>query len=247
MPLQPNGPAPYTTTIALTTVIDAFRDRGLGVPITADVIMRSGVAESLASRTRQSLLALELIDETGRPTQQFEDLRLIRGEDEFRQRLQEWLRGVYADVLQYCDPSADSAIKVAESFRTYEPAGQRRAMGLLLTGLWKYAGLPVPEGITSVAERKPPKVSKVTKGPAKQPARQSLRQGPETRAGTALATAGLPPGLVGLLHQIPREGHGWPAARREAFLGAFHAVLDFSVPVRESEPESVLGEEVQDP
>jgi hypothetical protein len=42
---------------------------------------------------------------------------------------------------------------------------------------------------------------------------------------------GLPQGLVGLLHQIPKGGRGWPKSERDGFLAAFTAVLDFTVPV----------------
>ena len=42
----------------------------------------------------------------------------------------------------------------------------------------------------------------------------------------------LPPGLVGLLQQIPRGGKGWTQETRDNFLTAFTAVLDFTVPIR---------------
>src|SRR5262245_31100170 len=105
MPLQSGSPAPYTTTAALTILLDAYRDRGLGSPVTTEVVARAGVQESLARRTVQALKQLGLIDsETGKPTEQWEAFRSARGQDEYETRLQEWLRGVYADVLQYADP-----------------------------------------------------------------------------------------------------------------------------------------------
>ena len=140
--LEPHGPAPYSTATSVSKVLDAYRDRGLGVPITTAVITRAGVGETIAARTLNSLKVLGLIDEGGTPTEQFEDFRRIRGQDEYQARVQEWLRGVYADVLQYTDPSVDSAPKVAEAFRTYEPAGRRSQMAALLIGLWRYSGLP---------------------------------------------------------------------------------------------------------
>src|SRR5947207_3293462 len=126
--LYPNGPAPYTPAAAVTTVIDGFRDRGLGTPITKDVLIRAGVSETLGNRTLGALKLLELIDDEGRPTEQLETLRQARGADEFKARLQEWLRGVYADVLQYADPSQDTADRIAEAFRGYVPMGQRARM-----------------------------------------------------------------------------------------------------------------------
>ena len=146
MPLQPNSSAPYTTSAAITAVLDAWRVRGFSVPVSVDTLIRAGVSESLGRRTLQSLVSLELVDESGNPTATFDAFKATRGEDEYKARFQEWLRSLYADVLQYTIPSVDSPERVAEAFRTYEPAGQRRAMAALFIGLWKYGGLPVPEG-----------------------------------------------------------------------------------------------------
>ena len=55
-------------------------------------------------------------------------------------------RRLDADVLQFADPSMHSLDRVTEAFRSYEPAGQRRAMAALLVGLWRYAGLPTLDG-----------------------------------------------------------------------------------------------------
>ena len=235
MSLQPNGPAPYSTASAVTTVLNAWRDRGFGVPVTPDTLTRVGVPESLARRTLQSLVSLDLLDDKSQPTEQFRAFRDTRGEDEYRTRLQEWLRGVYADVLQYADPATESYDRVTEAFRTYEPAGQRRGMASLLLGLWRYAGLPVaaaPEGSPRPSPRPPgrrpaPRLPGKPKSAAPESPRQSVD--------------GLPGGLVGLLHQIPRNGDSWTNSRRKAFLAAFQAVLDFSVPVDDSPPPA--GEE----
>lgn len=228
MPLQPNGSAPYTTVTAATLVLDAWRDRGFGVPVTPDTLERVGVPESLARRTFQSFVTLELLHDDGTPTEQFQAFRATRGDEEYRSRLQAWLRGVYADVLQYADPSTDPYDRVTEAFRTYEPAGQRRPMAALLIGLWKYAGLPVRAD--SNGESGP-------RRPASRPKRSKTTTTTRTKTASAPAKSGdfgmegLPPGLVGLLHQIPRNGGSWTTARRDDFLRAFGAVLDFSVPV----------------
>ncbi len=233
MPLQPKGSAPYTTSTAATLVLDAWRERGFGVPVTADVLKRVGVPESLARRTLQSLVLLDLLDEDGMPTQQFQDFRATRGADEYRTRLQEWLHGIYADVLQYANPSTDSYDRVAEAFRSYEPAGQRRSMASLLTGLWKYAGLPVnAEGNGEGRPRRAPG-RPVARGKAASGGRTKPPSPPESKS-TDFGTEGLPPGLVGLLHQIPRKNGSWTSGRRDNFLRAFAAVLDYSVPVNDN-------------
>ena len=239
--LKPGGPAPYTTAVSATAAMDAFRDRGLGTPVTAEVLTLAGVKETIANRTLMSLKQLGLVDENGQPSSQFEELRLTRGDEEYHARLQEWLRGVYADVLQYTDPSADPPAKVADAFRGYEPAGQRPAMAALLIGLWRYAGLPIADpGSNAERASRPSQRPTAKASPSRKP---SLAGGARDRssAGTGGGTSGgggragegvdLPPELLGLLQAVPRGGAGWTADRREAFLGALRAVLDFSVPI----------------
>ncbi len=229
--LQPQGRAPYTTASSITTVMDAYRDRGLGVPVTADVITRAGVGETIANRTLDSLKTLGLLNDDNTPSEQFQDMRQIRGEDEYKARVQEWLRGVYADVLQYTDPSTDGSTKVAEAFRTYEPAGRRNQMAALLIGLWRYAGLPVVDSPGPAPGRSVPRAKKAT---AAGPPAGQRRAAERPPSGGSSIPDGLPPGLVGLLQQVPTNGTGWTADRRQTFLTAFTAVLDFTVPVEES-------------
>jgi hypothetical protein len=246
MPLQPNGPAPYTTAAAVTTVLTAWRERGLGVPITADVLTRCGVAESLARRTFQSLCGLDLLNDDGTPTDQFQDFRAIRGTDEYQARLQEWLRSVYADVLQYADPSSHSYDRVTEAFRSYEPSGQRRAMASLLLGLWKHAGLPASAAASTTGDRPSQGQARKAK-PPKKPT-PSARRGstPAVQSGSATSLSSLPPGLVGLLQQIPTGNRGWTKETRDSFVGAFIAVLDFTVPTSPIGLEDLTDEDLID-
>jgi hypothetical protein len=238
MALQPDGPAPYTTAQAAIITLDSWRERGLGVPITPDVLVRAGVSESLGNRTLMSLKQLGLVDEDGKPSPQMEDLRLARGPDEYQARLQKWVQGVYADVLQYADPSVDGSDRVAEAFRTYVPKGQRRGMAALLIGLWKYAGLPVP------CESAPPTPRSTVPRPNRAPTTgRSLRLPLSPGRTFEESAADLPPGLVGLLRQIPRDGASWTADKREGFLNAFTAVLDYSVPIGDPDPPLPIDDE----
>jgi len=231
--LQPGSSAPYTTAVSVTTVMDAYRDRGLGVPVTAEVIARAGVSETIATRTLNSLKALGLVGEDGNPTSQFDDLHKIRDDAEYRLRLQEWLRGVYADVLQYADPSADGAAKVAGAFRGYEPAGQRPGMAALLIGLWRYAGLPTPDPAPATSERRkqPPR-------PSAQSSKKSSRSGKSNEIDRSRGGAtSLPPALVGLLQELPNPTKGWTEDRRDQFIEMFKVVLNYAIPIRPDEEQ----------
>jgi hypothetical protein len=242
--LQANGPAPYTTAAAAIAAIEAFRERGFS-PITAETLTRAGVPESIAGRTLNSLKQLGLVDAEGAASEQFKELRLARGDEEYQARLQSWLRGVYEEVLQYTDPSSDSPDRVAEAFRSYEPAGQRKAMAALLIGLWKLSGLPVA-GDNGTQRTRPP--AKRRPSAARPPSGRSSKLRVDENVDTDLGDqTGLDPGLVGLLRLIPRgKDASWTADRREAFLNAFRAVLDFSVPVVEKRDLSVLEDDFEE-
>jgi hypothetical protein len=242
MTLQPGAQAPYTTAAALITVLDWYRDKAPTVNVDAETVVKAGVAETLATRTVRSLLLLDLIGKDGVPTDQLRELREIKGAEEYRTRFQEWLRGTYAAVLEFCDPSSDSYNRVLEAFRGFQPTGQRPQMAALFLGLWKYAGLPMadapkassPDGPTRSQAR--PRVSRAT-GP-----NPKVKRAGTPTSGTTEDVVGLSPALVGLLRQIPRGGAPWTADSRATFLKAFEAVLDFTVPIGEPIPPANDGE-----
>lgn len=244
MAIVENGPAPYAPAQAVISIIEGYRERGLSVPFTLEVLTRAGVTESLAPRTLQALKLLELVADDGQPTETFQRLRVARG-DEYRTALQDWLRNVYAGVLQFADPASDSPEKVSEAFRGYAPVGQRERMVVLMRGLFEYAGL-----ITAEARREhKPRV--VRRSASDSPRVRSdttaaRRASPATRTPprhtTAINADGLPPAIAGLLQEIPRRGASWTSARRDDFLAAFRALLDFSVPVDDT-PETELPRE----
>jgi len=247
MPLQPAGQAPYTSVAAALIAIETFRDRGFS-PLTPDALIRAGVPESLARRTVQSLRLLDLVDDDGKPTAQFEALRQARGEDEFQARMQEWIRGAYADVLQYVDPSTDSYDRVVEAFRTFEPHGQRRSMASLLVGLWRRAGLPteaigVGGASTEDSARAPRKRTQAKKIGSVSRSASVAKSSTRSQSQQSDSTSELPPGLVGLLQQIPKGGKPWTLETRSAFLEAFTAVLNFTVPVGDPESHDLDPEE----
>lgn len=239
MALELGANAPYTTAAAVVTVLDWYRDKmpGTGTVMTQEVLIRVGVPESLAGRTLRSLRALDLVQKDGTPSEQWAAMAAIRGDEEYRERFAEWLRATYREILDYCDPSKDPYDKVLQGFRGYEPSGQRGNMAALFLGLWKYAGLP--SAVTAPGKSPAPRGEK-TAGPTRQ-ARQarSARRGSQSLsdilrgAAPSIDTAEIPPALLGLLRQIPREGGSWTADERQAFMAAFEAVLDFTMKTRE--------------
>jgi hypothetical protein len=236
MTLTPDGPAPYAPPSAVIALIVGFRERGYATPFTPEVLGRAGVSESLVNRTLQALKLLDLLGADGNPTSQFEELKRVRGDEEYREKLKEWLYAVYADVLKYADPTKDAPSRVTEAFRGYQPEGQRQRMVTLMLGLFEYAGLPLHAEATKRVAPAPavkPKRSIPQQPASRRPApKQRITNTPAGSPAADPSASGLPPQLVGLLHAIPRNGQGWTEERRDGFLKAFTAVLDFSVPIR---------------
>lgn len=227
--------APYTSGPAVLTVMQRFRDKGLTTPITADVLMRAGVRESLIPRTMPALQLLELIDDAGQPTATFQKFRTVP-EDQYKAVLADWLRSVYADVFQFVDPSADDAKRIRDAFRTYQPHGQQDRMVSLFLALCAEAGL-VPEG--KKAEPKPaarkPATPRAASPRQQKASAVPLNQPIVSRGGLDLSN--LPPVLAGMIQSIPAPSKGWTKTERDRFLATFPAVLDFSIPIISAETD----------
>jgi hypothetical protein len=234
MPIQPNGPAPYTPAATILSVVDRARDRGLPNPVSKDVLIRSGVAETLVPRTFHALQLLELINEEGAWTENLESLRRAP-ESELQTRFAEIVRVVYGDAFQYIDPSKDSATAIRDAFRSYKPHGQQERMVMLFLGLCQRAGILTEESPAKVASREVrPKSRVISMTPQTKPKPKSK---PDASA-PAIGNGNLPPPLAGLLATLPQSG--WTKNERERFVTAFNAMLDYVIPIR---AESTLEEE----
>jgi len=225
MAVRTEGPAPYAPPASVISLIDRYRDRGLQTPITLDVLSRAGVTESLAPRTLQALKLLDLIEEDGQPTQNFETLRLAPA-TEYQQRFREFLESAYQDVFAYTDPEKDSDTAIRDAFRGYEPRGQQARMVTLFLGLCEHAGMQRPE-------------QKTTKAPRTAPPRRTTRKetGTGRRNGKKESARSYPPLLAGLLESLPKDGGSWRQEDRDRFLAALPVVLDFCFPVEQDEAE----------
>jgi hypothetical protein len=215
-------------------IVDRYRNRGLMFPITADVLARAGVPESLTSRTMQALVTLDLFKDDGNPTETMEGIRLAP-EPEYKKRLEGWLKSSYADVFRFVDPAADDENRIRDAFRSYQPQGQQERMVALFQGLCAAAGLG-PEKKTR-ASRTPAKPSR--------PRNIVMKAGGGVHhlnaVGLPSVPTGLPPALSGLLQSLPSGEDGWTKDKRDKFLTTFETVLDFCIPVVEENATTENG------
>lgn len=161
MALSPEGgTAPYAPAATIVSVIDGYRRTGFaGQPITDVTLARIQVSPSLIPRTLASLRQLGLIDEDGKPTDQFDVLKNAPT-DEFPSRLAEWLKDTYAPIFGFCNPDTATAQQIEDAFRGFSPEGQRGRMATLFLGLATYAGIvedapSKPRGRHATGQRKP--------------------------------------------------------------------------------------------
>jgi len=141
-----NGTAPYAPTSAIKAVIERHRQVGLS-NISVELLIRMGITESLAPRTLQALKVLDLVDDSGQPTEAFEVLRRTPSA-ELPDRLAQHLRVEYAPVFEIMDPTQATNEEIGDAFRDFQPHGQRERMVTLFTGLMAEAGMVqrIPRG-----------------------------------------------------------------------------------------------------
>ena len=168
MPVTQEHSAPYAPTKAVLSIVERHRTRGMPSPIDKEVLERSGISDSLVPRTLQALQRLDLIKEDGTHTGTLEGLRLVP-EEQYKERMVDWLNSAYADILQFIDPAADPEQKVRDAFRPFSPVGQQSRMTSLFMGLYVAAGVRAPETrAKSTSEQ--PRRTKAKPEPAKQAA-----------------------------------------------------------------------------
>lgn len=240
MPINVNSPVPYAPAAPVVNVYTRFRERGLGTPITTDVLMRAGVTESLANRTMQSLQGLDLVDEEGQPTEWLNKIRTAPT-SELKAVLAEWIKAVYAEVFQFVDPSKDDQVAIRDAFRSYQPIGQQDRAVALFIALCVEAGL-APESMKNAPKapvRRPAGSARAAPAPKPTPKVKSYG------GGAAQPVGELPPAITGLLASLPSNGTGWTKDQRDRFLKTFESVLDFVIPVRTaaSNVADLIGDE----
>lgn len=229
MPVTLDKPGPYASPQSIIEIVDRHRDRGVPSPVTADVLGRAGIPDSLIPRTIQALQSLDLIDEGGNITEMFESIR-VAPEAEYHNRLQAWLNAAYADVLAYVDPANDDETKIRDAFRNYRPTGQQGRMVTLFVRLYAAAGVRAPKAVAvKVAAPRMRVVQANT--PSVRRSSQVVRVPPPQVYQTTSRDNDLPAPIEGLLAKLPADGTGWTKDRRDKFVTTFEAVLDFCFPI----------------
>ena len=230
MPLRSGGPAPYAPPQTVLSLIRTYRSRGLQTPFTPDVLQRAGVPDTLITRVTQSLKLLDLIDDSNNPTLEFEALRRA-GDAEFPERLAALIRSAYAEVFKFVDPTQDGEQRVRDAFRAFEPLGQLTRMVTLFLALCEAAGI-IAEG----SRQSTPK--KRATSPAWRPATFNRKrtadtpredEPPRRSAGVDSAASRA---LLGLIGDLPSPALGWTQDRRNKWMTAVEAAVDYAIPVR---------------
>ena len=223
MAVTSDRPGPYAPPSAILDLIARYRDRGLPMPLTKDVLARAGVAETLIPRVLQSLQTLDLIDDKGQPTPAFEGIRRAPAA-EYQQRLAEWLNATYADALNFIDPATADEVAIRDAFRNYDPVGQQSRMVSLFMGLYAAAGIG---GERSTSKSRPAARANAVPRQRQAPKPTNPVRKPEKIPGIAT----IPPALGGLLESLPDPEKGWTQERRDKFYKTFGTILDFCFPI----------------
>jgi len=228
--IQPNGNAPYAPAATVIELIERFRNHGLTVPFTVEVLLKAGIPDSLASRTLQALRLLDLVDAEGMPTDELVGLAKSTSE-EYPKKLQEVLRAAYAEVFSFVDPAVDSIERVEDAFRGYSPRGQRARMVSLFLGLCKHAEIVENQPAKPSARSASGSAPRIAAQTVRTPKLRTLRSGPikRTNQNSALPSA-LPAPLSALLDELAVRGPVWTRDERDTYLAGFRAMLDIYYP-----------------
>ena len=233
MPIHTDRPAPYAPLATVLSIISGYRDRGLATPFTLEVLERAGVTTSLAPRTLAALRTLDLIDESGQPTESLNALR-VAASDDYEARLAEVVRAAYEDIFQFADPAVDPRSRIEDAFRPYKPAGQRKRMVILFLGLCQAAGIIPEDAPAAKTIHKSSTHSRKPRSTKKKASTATSRRGTaQSQSNPQISSSGIPAPIAGLMAALP--ANGWTQADRKKFVDAFGVVLDICVPIREED------------
>jgi hypothetical protein len=114
-----------------------------------------GIAEGNVHRTLHALRFLELLDEEGHPTHNFEAIQ-VASPEEYQNLLEGLVRHAYSEVwASGVDPSHDQLDVINNHFRRYAPTSQRYRQVTLFLALCREAGIEVLDAPRDRSTRKP--------------------------------------------------------------------------------------------
>jgi len=159
--------APYAPAATIITLLERYRETGLGgSPITTSIVQKLGAGEEISRRVVLSMKQLELIDDDGVPTANLETFKRASSAD-YKQLFGSYLLDVYSVVFSILgrDLSSKSAIEIEDAFRDLKPDSLRKRMVTCFIGLCEYAGIvtapkvrPGPKSTgASVPRNRPPR------------------------------------------------------------------------------------------
>lgn len=223
--------APYAPSSVILGLLERNREKGLPNPITADVLQRLSVSDSLVQRSLQALKILDLVGEDGKHTATLESLRRVP-EAEYKTLMAQWLKAAYEHVLDVIDPATADEVSIRDAFRLYNPQSLQPRMITLFTSLFEAAGVRAVDTKTPAAKKSPrPSASpRIAKPAVRPPVQRRTEHSPPAPA----APEGMDPALAGMLARLPRPGSGWTQGERDSFYTTFGVVLDFCFPIREA-------------
>lgn len=225
-------PPPY---FAFKTLLNTMEDmRKRAIPNRIDRTFLSGMSGAGQTQFIAGLRSLGLIDAAGTVSDRFKEM--VNASPEDRQRLMgEILQERYPEAVELGKTNATTG-ELVDVFRKYGVQGDtaRKAIAFYLQAA-KYAG-NVP---LSTLFQTP----KVTATGKKRKARSNGGSGngdrtPDDKPDRFVSTFdGLHPALAGIISDLPTHGRGWTAERRTGFMATFKAVVEYTIPIVDEEPE----------
>ena len=223
---------PYASGRSVIQVITRYREHGLPELLTTESLQLVGITASTASFTVRALLFLGLVEDTGAKTALFESIRQARSE-EFPEILARAVRQAYSEIFIIADPAKADETAIADAFRKYEPAKQRRKMVSLFLALCEASGIiqTAPKRRVRVSSSQPRSQRTSTPTPTAPVPNETVSSRNDDSLEIDLRL------ISSIVQQLPRNCQ-WTSQRRERWLDAMTSAIDLLIDIQD-EPVSM--------